>query len=508
MKEDTTDSSPVTRNSSQRRRRSLSSPVTRHSSPDSDVLVRVEHVSKKFCKSLKRSLWYGVRDIAAELNPFSGDSNGLRVTGNGGNVTDNELRVTGRENSIMGAQRGHSSLVTRVSGRSNAEPDHSSPNDSCSSSLVTRHSSPDEELPPLRRDESWAVKDVSFELRRGECLGLIGHNGAGKSTLLKMLNGIIKPDHGRIEMRGRVSALIELGAGFNPVLTGRENIYNKGAILGLTKKEIDEKFDEIVDFAEIGDFLNMPVQNYSSGMRVRLGFAVSAMMDPDVLIIDEVLAVGDVGFRIKCLNKLAKLSDSCAIAFVSHSMPQISRISSQIMLMGGGCVDYYGHNVPKGIDRYLSKFDVGEHECITDGRIVLDAISAYNETKREVNKADGLSVNYGDSVSFAIILGVKDQVEPFDIRLLVYNQEARPVLDTYSKARGLDIYPQNGSVKIEVKFDGVNLNRGLYSVALTVLARSNNEVLLRANNLLKLHMTSHYYSWADVLVDANWKQVG
>jgi lipopolysaccharide transport system ATP-binding protein len=170
---------------------------TNNQSPDDDVLVRVENVSKKFCKSLKRSLWYGVKDIATELNPFGRVSDGLRVTSDERGEGEKHLSVCEAE---------------------------------------------------LRKDEFWAVKDVSFELRRGECLGLIGHNGAGKSTLLKMLNGIIKPDHGRIEMRGRVSALIELGAGFNPVLTGRENIYNKGAILGFTKKEIDEKFDEIVEF--------------------------------------------------------------------------------------------------------------------------------------------------------------------------------------------------------------------------------------------------------------------
>jgi lipopolysaccharide transport system ATP-binding protein len=148
----------------------------------------------------------------------------------------------------------------------------------------------------LRKDEFWAVKDISFELRRGECLGLIGHNGAGKSTLLKLLNGLITPDQGQVTMKGRVGALIELGAGFNPVLTGRENIYNNGAVLGFSKEEIDSKLEAIIDFSELRDFIDMPVQNYSSGMKVRLGFAVAAQMEPDILLIDEVLAVGDMGF--------------------------------------------------------------------------------------------------------------------------------------------------------------------------------------------------------------------
>src|SRR5436309_15013626 len=143
----------------------------------------------------------------------------------------------------------------------------------------------------LRPHEFWALNDISFEVRRGECLGLIGHNGAGKTTLLKMLSGLIKPDGGRIEMRGKVGALIALGAGFNPILTGRENIYVNATILGLKKREIDEKLEEIIDFADIGDFIDTPVQSYSSGMQVRLGFAIATAIEPEVLLLDEVLAV-------------------------------------------------------------------------------------------------------------------------------------------------------------------------------------------------------------------------
>ena len=184
-----------------------------------DILVKVGGLSKKFCKDLKTSLWYGIKD-----------------------------------------------LCSGISGNKN-----------------TRE---------LRDKEFWALKDINFELRRGECLGLIGHNGAGKSTLLKILNGLINPDAGKVTIKGRVGALIELGAGFNPILSGRENIYNNGAILGFTRKEIDDKVEEIIDFSEIREFIDMPVQNYSSGMKIRLGFAVAAQMEPDVLIIDEVLSVG------------------------------------------------------------------------------------------------------------------------------------------------------------------------------------------------------------------------
>src|SRR5690606_6950020 len=204
----------------------------------------------------------------------------------------------------------------------------------------------------LRKQEFWAVKGVNFTLKRGECLGLVGHNGAGKSTLLKMLSGLIKPDDGVISIKGRVGALIELGAGFNPVLTGRENVYVNGQILGFGRKDIDQKFDAIVEFAEIEEFIDMPVRNYSSGMKVRLGFAVAAQMEPDVLIIDEVLAVGDVGFRAKCLNTINEISRQAAVIFVSHTMPQVARISTKGLLMHKGQTQYYGNDIAKLIELY------------------------------------------------------------------------------------------------------------------------------------------------------------
>lgn len=238
----------------------------------SETLIKVEGVSKKFCRSLKRSLWYGMQDLGRELV-------GLSHGGSG----------------------------------------------------------------ELRRDEFWAVKDVSFELKRGECLGLIGHNGAGKTTLLRMLNGLIKPDQGRIEMRGRVGALIALGAGFNPVLTGRENIYVNAAVLGLSKRDVDERLDEIIEFSELSEFIDSPVQSYSSGMVVRLGFAIAIKTDPDILLLDEVLAVGDVGFQVKCFNALAELRKSgTAFILVSHNMHQVSRYAERAIYLNRGEGQLYG----------------------------------------------------------------------------------------------------------------------------------------------------------------------
>jgi len=166
----------------------------------------------------------------------------------------------------------------------------------------------------LRSEEFWAVRDVSFELRRGEVLGLIGANGSGKSTLLSMLNGIYRPDDGEITVRGRVAALIQIGAGFHPMLTGRENIFVNGSILGMSKAEIERKLDAIVDFAGVGEFIDLPVKHYSSGMYVRLGFSIAAHLEPEVLLVDEVLAVGDAEFRAKSMERMWRMVKAWGMA--------------------------------------------------------------------------------------------------------------------------------------------------------------------------------------------------
>jgi lipopolysaccharide transport system ATP-binding protein len=205
--------------------------------------------------------------------------------------------------------------------------------------------------PILRDGEFWANRGVSFELRRGECLGLIGRNGAGKTTLLKMLNGLMKPDVGCIEMKGRIGAIIALGAGFNPILTGRENIQVNASILGLSASEVAEKMEEIIDFAEIGEFIDSPVQSYSSGMQVRLGFAVATAMEPDVLILDEVLAVGDSSFRTKCFLRISSMLSKAAVIFVSHSEETLRRICTTGLLLDKGRVDHAG-SLPECLEAY------------------------------------------------------------------------------------------------------------------------------------------------------------
>jgi lipopolysaccharide transport system ATP-binding protein len=185
-----------------------------------------------------------------------------------------------------------------------------------------------------RDDILWALQDVSFDVPRGQILGIVGHNGAGKSTLLKILSRITAPTNGRARIKGKVGSLLEVGTGFHQELTGRENVYLNGTILGLRKREVDKLFDEIVDFAGVERFLDTPVKRYSSGMKVRLGFAVAAHLNPEVLIIDEVLAVGDADFKRKCLGKMESIGEQGrTILFLSHNMPQFTRLCHGVLLM-------------------------------------------------------------------------------------------------------------------------------------------------------------------------------
>lgn len=317
---------------------------------DKEVLVKVEGLSKKFCKDLRTGLWYGVQD-----------------------------------------------LFTNFMGNKNERT--------------------------LRDKEFWALQDINFELKRGECLGLIGHNGAGKSTLLKILNGLIKPDAGKVTIKGRVGALIELGAGFNPILTGRENIYNNGAILGFTREEIDNKLDEIIDFAEIREFIDMPVQHYSSGMKVRLGFAVAAQIQPDVLLIDEVLAVGDMGFVLKCFKTIDDILPHTAIIFVSHNMPMVSRICNKLILLNKGEMQYFRNDVAKGIDKYYSGFINNFSNVLMDEGF-LKLISIYINTEEKNNLPQ---LNWGDDLQLILKFQALKKILQPHICIIIFDKEQRPV---------------------------------------------------------------------------------
>jgi lipopolysaccharide transport system ATP-binding protein len=214
----------------------------------------------------------------------------------------------------------------------------------------------------------WALKDVSFEIQPGEVVGIIGHNGAGKSTLLKILSQITEPTEGRVEINGRIGSLLEVGTGFHPELSGRENIFLNGSILGMSRDEVRRKFDEIVAFAEVEKFLDMPVKKYSSGMSVRLAFSVAAHLDPEILIIDEVLAVGDQAFQNKCLGKMSGVAESGrTILFVSHQMAAVEAMCSSAILLSEGRIRARGET-SKIVERYLRGVSRGDMQPLQDRR--------------------------------------------------------------------------------------------------------------------------------------------
>lgn len=411
---------------------------------DSEILIQAENIGKKFCRSLKRSLWYGVKDIASDINPFSG----------------------------------------------NQEQE-------------TKHKEP-----ALRADEFWALQNISFELRRGECLGLIGHNGAGKSTLLKILNGLIRPDTGRLTIRGRVGALIELSAGFNPILTGRENIYNRGALLGFSRKEIDAKFDAIVDFAEIGDFLDMPVRNYSSGMQVRLGFAVTAQIEPDVIIIDEVLAVGDLGFRFKCLNRISDLLRNSAVIFVSHSMPQVMRIATEIMVLKGGKSNFSGKDLGTGLDSYFTQFRATGIQTTGSGEIEVETLTVSTSSDR-CNLGGQLNARHEEDLHFEISLKSENSITEAVIQLLFWNHDMIPVLDI-ADAGSHGFHMRFGSKPSFVKLTvpRVPLNSGKYHVSIIVTAPDLERVYCQMDHAASVTITSGSpASGAGCVSFGNWSQL-
>ena len=204
------------------------------------------------------------------------------------------------------------------------------------------------------QDTIWALRDVSFEVKPGEVVGVIGKNGAGKSTLLKILSQITEPTEGRVTLNGRIASLLEVGTGFHPELTGRENVFLNGAILGMRRKEIAAKFDEIVTFAEVEKFIDTAVKFYSSGMYMRLAFAVAAHLEPDILVVDEVLAVGDAAFQEKCLDKMHDVgSAGRTVLFVSHNMQAVSQLTNRCLIVADGIIAFDG-NTPQAISKYLS----------------------------------------------------------------------------------------------------------------------------------------------------------
>lgn len=344
----------------------------------------------------------------------------------------------------------------------------------------------------LRPTEFWAVHDVSFELRRGECIGLIGHNGAGKSTLLKVLNGLYAPDKGQITMKGKIGALIELGAGFNPILTGRENIYNNASILGFTKAEVDEKIQSIIDFSEIDKFIDSPIQNYSSGMKVRLGFAIASHLEPDILIIDEVLAVGDLGFVLKCFKKIDELLPKTAVIFVSHSMPMVSRICNEIILMDHGKVEYIGNDIGKGVQLYYGKFsNNNENEVFNNGYFALES--------KECNLEDSTIIRNQDFVLHLKfkILNFENTKAPI-LYIEFKDKEQRPIAGKNIHIKEINISTNDKFISYDVNIKNPLFTLGKYVIDIGLYDSETETPYYRLNNAFELMCSGEKEMWIPI----------
>jgi ABC-type polysaccharide/polyol phosphate transport system ATPase subunit len=322
------------------------------------------------------------------------------------------------------------------------------------------------------KEEFWALRDVSFEVQPGEKLGIIGRNGAGKTTLLKILSRITEPSAGRAQIRGRVASLLEVGTGFHPELTGRENIFLNGAILGMRRREIARKFDEIVAFAEVEQFLDTPVKRYSSGMYVRLAFAVAAHLEPEILIVDEVLAVGDLQFQKKCIGKMEDAGrEGKTVLLVSHNMASILRLSSKCILLSAGKVQAYG--APKDvIGSYQNNFQKetygqsdlrpAEHYGNGKGRFVSIVLSALNGHGQPLPFPET-----GCDLAFEVHIRANEKIAAANVGLTIYDDMGNRIIDPNLVVKGEALNLEKGqTAAVRFRLKNVLLKPDSYSAGL------------------------------------------
>lgn len=334
----------------------------------------------------------------------------------------------------------------------------------------------------LRKDEFWAIDDVSFTVNRGEILGLVGHNGCGKTTMLRLINGLILPDKGEITVRGRVGALIQLGAGFSEILSGRENIHINAAVLSIPTAEINRKLDDIIEFADIGKFIDSPVRTYSSGMRARLGFAVAIHMNPDILLVDEVLAVGDLNFRIKAMERMLSLANSgVAVVFISHNLGQVNRIcNSAVLLKGGKLV------CKKPTIEVLTQYMVGDQSNRSDR----SPMKYFPGTEQHISLTDPTFLDANDqpisrfvsgaAVAFCLKFEAKRFLELplFSIVIEPVNQEAAAVVINQSCNPELRISFAPGLHALHAKLPTLPLTAGNYNIRVNIFESPTGAIAL------------------------------
>lgn len=352
-----------------------------------------------------------------------------------------------------------------------------------------------------KRAEVWALRDVSFEVEQGEALGIVGHNGAGKSTILKLLSSITAPTRGEITIRGRLSALVELGSGFHPELTGRENIFLNGSILGMTRSEIARKAGNIIEFAGIGEYIDFPVKKYSSGMYVRLGFAIAAHVDPDVLLLDEVLAVGDAPFQAKCLDRIRELREAGrTIVLVTHDLAALVRLCDRAVLLDSGAIALTG-TPRKVIDEYATMGFAGP-EGLVPGE----------PASEKPAECCGISFISGDSspnirsgyrMIARLSYRASQSLSNVTFKISVYWPSGYLCFElaTHSANATLDIQPGAGTVEFCCPI--VSFQPGLYRVDVTI--ESNGYVIDRRQRCATLHVDVGKVTLGDFYMDHTWR---
>jgi ABC-2 type transport system ATP-binding protein/lipopolysaccharide transport system ATP-binding protein len=354
------------------------------------------------------------------------------------------------------------------------------------------------------REEFWALRGVSFAVRRGETLGVIGSNGAGKSTLLGLITGTITPTEGTIETEGRISSLLELGAGFHPDLSGRENIFLNGSILGLKKKDIRRKFDDIVAFAELGDFIDMPVKHYSSGMFVRLGFSVAMEVEPDVLIVDEVLSVGDEKFQEKCLSRIRSfIRDGRTLVIVSHSMETIQNMCDRVLLLSKGeqmVIDTPGRAIHeyRNIGMYDDKDGVSIKEW-GSREVEITGVSFRNGRGEETTR-------FLSSDSMRITLGYRaaGRIERPVIGFAVAGADGKTVFGSNTQIAGRTPEAAEGEGSIDISLDPFPFLRGKFFFSFSIHSEDHLTNYHRMENHHSITVTPDGHEEGSVRLPVEW----
>jgi len=445
----------------------------------------------------------------------------------------------------------YSNSVIRVTNLSKRYEIYNTPRDRLKQFVLPRLSRMMDKPPKQYFHEFWALKDISFEIKRGETVGIIGRNGSGKSTLLQMICGTLTPTSGSIQTNGRIAALLELGSGFNPEFTGRENVYMNATVLGLSKKEVDLRFDDIADFADIGQFIDQPVKTYSSGMMVRLAFAVQSQIEPDILIVDEALSVGDAKFQVKCFEQLRKLKENgTSILLVTHSSEQIVTHCSSAILLNNGTQLESGE--PKHVvNRYMNllfgkdkKTIHDESQQLSKAPVPITNKSAYQLSRLEDDfaKHPGYNIHeyrWGDSTATILDFYLAADNEPYPaalstgqritlaVTIKFHADFYRPILGITIKTKeGVTVYGvnsetlenddfiklgQSGSVILAESEFNCRLAPGDYFISLGIASKHGEEVIPHDRRYDSIHLqilpNSLFFGLADLELNMKAKEI-